>query len=85
MHQDVVGLPACFQVREAARDTLVGGDIHLEGDIRAQLLCEREHAIGHSLDVRERQLRALAVHGPGDAPGDGTIRREPHDQGALAV
>ena len=39
-------------------------------------LGERHDALGHAFDVRERELRALAMHGLRDAPGDGAIGRE---------
>ena len=78
-------IPTLLQMLEAARDVLIGRDVHGEGDVRSQLLGERADAIGHPLDVGKGQRRALTVHGLRDAPGDGAIRREPHDEGALAV
>jgi hypothetical protein len=84
MHQDVEMIPARFQRGETAGDVLVQPDIHGERDVRAQFPGERHDAVGHALDVRERQFRALAVHGLGDAPGDGPIRGQPDDQRALA-
>src|ERR1019366_5406067 len=70
---------------KAALDVVVGGDVHFKGDVRIQLFCERDHALSHTFDVRERQLRALATHGLGNPPGNGTIRGKSDDQCALAV
>ncbi len=85
MHQDVERIPAGLQMRETALDLRIARDIHGEGDVGPEFLRERHHAVGHPFDMRERELRALAMHGLRDTPGDGAIRREPDDERALAL
>ena len=85
MHQDVEAIPMRAQLREAARDFLVAGHVHHEGDIRLELLGERDDPVGHALDVREGQRGALAMHGLRDSPGDGTVGGKADDQRAFAA
>ena len=55
-------------------------------ELRAQRLGQRLDAFLELLvDVGERELGAFAMHGLGDAPGDGTIGRDADDQRALAA
>ena len=74
-----------FRCAKPRVDVLVGGDVHDEGDVRVQLLGERHDALGHAFDVREGELRPLAMHCLGDPPGNGTVGGKPDDQRALAL
>src|SRR5690349_11589212 len=35
--------------------------------------------------IGESEFRAMLMRRPGDAPGDGTVVRDPHDEAALAA
>ena len=50
-----------------------------------ELAGERHDPVAHALDVGKCQFGAFAMHRLRDAPRDGSIRREPDDQGTLAA
>jgi hypothetical protein len=83
--EDVERRPLGADARERRVDLGVDADIHRQHELRAEFARELGHALLDALVlVAERELGPLAGHGLRDAVRDGTIGREPHDQGLLA-
>ena len=87
VHEDVETVaPVRAEFGEAGVDLFVGGDVERQHDLAAVLG-------GGVLDARlqllvlvgQRQFRAFAVHGIGDAGGDRTLAGDAGDQCALAL
>ena len=82
---DVELPPFALEQVESGVDLLVDGDVQRHRQFRAEGLGERLDALLHLVvGVGEGELGAFAMHGLGDAPGDRTICRHAHDEGALA-
>jgi hypothetical protein len=86
VNDDVEPVPVLAERLEGRGDFRVLGDVHRAGEAAAQLF---RHGLHARLElfalVSEGELRALAAHGLGDAPGDRTLAGETDDQRALAV
>src|SRR5580704_12093929 len=85
MDQNIECRPACLKKCKAFVNIRIAANVHDEGDIGSQLFGQGYDPIGHALDMRKGEFRALAMHGLGNTPRNGTIRGEAHDQRALAA
>src|SRR5262249_24505484 len=84
--EDIESVPMLSEIGEQLVDLLVAGDVAGQDDVRAERVRCLVHARAQLvIDVGEGQLRAFAMHGVGDAPGDRTLTEDAGDQGALAV
>ena len=85
VHDDVELAPLALQQVERGIDLRVDRDVERHRQLRAQGVRERLDALLHLVvHVGEGELRALAMHRLGDAPGDRAVGRDADDEGALA-
>ena len=86
VNDDVEAVPVLAERLEGGGNFRILGDVHGAGEAAAQLF---RHGLHARLElfalVGEGEIRALAAHGLGDAPGDRTLAGETDDQRALAV
>src|SRR3569623_1684512 len=86
MGDDVDGVPARAEFGEYVLDLAIVGEIARQHDLRAAFRRGSFHAgLQFFVLIGEGEFRAFAVHGLGDAPGDGAAARDADDQCAFAL
>ena len=84
--EDVEAVPVLAELLEAGGDLRIVGDVERQHDIAADSAAAfSTRDLQFVVLVGERQFRAFAVHGLGDAAGDGTLAGDAGDQCALAL
>ena len=85
VHQEVQFAPTLFDRPEDAVDALVVGDVARHHRVRANRLRQGPHALSQRFSLKgEAEFGALGMGGAGDAPGDGPVIGDTHDESALA-
>ena len=85
MDQKVELAPELFDRGEHCVDRGRIGDVAMAHDLAVELPGQRPHALFERLAlIREGEVRARRPRRLGDAPGDRTIVREPHDEASPA-
>ena len=86
MDQNIQPVPVIPKPFKHRPDLPVVGDIAGQGDLRIQFGGQLFNPAAQFIPlIGEGQISALAPHGPGDPPGDGTIAGHTRDQGAFVV
>jgi hypothetical protein len=85
VHDEVEAAPFTFQRAEDGLERLVVLDVGFDDDLRAHRLDERLHALAEGVAlVGEGEFGAVLMQSLRNAPGDGVIIGDAHDQAALA-
>ena len=86
VYDDVQSIPLPAQFAEHVADLFITGDIAGQYDGRVGLRGHFVHAAFQFFGlIGVSQFRALAMHGPGDAPGDGAFAGGANDERFFSV